>query len=204
MASTQTNDDAKAKHHDTRQLLDELDALMDQMLALPINDQYDNETSSSPAPATVSATLTLLDPTASAAPEASPAPHEIQRQPAAEVNFDDRSREKAAGNYETSLEPSAPNAEPIAVPVLSDVAAPVKVELAPLPAPVASASWRPDHISYQFMLWINQRYDGGTRWLGQPGKLLRSRAGKALLGFVGLGLLGLAAIWLAKDWLGWN
>ncbi len=203
MASTQTNDEAKAKHHDTRQLLDELDALMDQMLALPINDQYDNETSS-PAPATVSATLTLLDPPASAAPEASPAPHEIQRQPAAEENFDDRSREKAAGNYETSSEPSAANAEPIPVPVLSDVAAPAKVELAALPALVASASWRPDHVSYQFMLWINQRYDGGTRWLGQPGKLLRSRAGKALLGFVGLGLLGLAAISLAKDWLGWN
>ena len=201
MASTQIKDEAK--HHDTRQLLDELDALMDQMLALPINDHYESETNATQAPVTVTATLTLLDPPAAALAEP-PAFQETQQQSAAEIDFDDPSREDGAGNYTTAPEPPAPSEEPIAAPVLADVAAPPKVELAALPAPVASAPWRPDHISYQFLLWINQRYDGGTSWFGKPGKLLRSRAGKALLGFAGLGLLGLAVAWLAKDWLGWN
>jgi hypothetical protein len=47
----------------TRQLLDELDALMDQMLALPVNDGQADADPTAPAPTpTVSATLTLLEP----------------------------------------------------------------------------------------------------------------------------------------------
>ena len=52
---------AKESLHDTRQLLDELDALMDQMLALPIADQ-DEAVAPPVTTPTVSATLTLLEP----------------------------------------------------------------------------------------------------------------------------------------------
>ena len=203
MAATHIKDEAKTKFQDTRQLLDELDALMDQMLALPINEQQENETSSSPPPAVVSATLTMLNPPPAPAPlEELPEALPMTRQRVVEHEFDDQSSESVAGNYETPLERSALVEEPM--PALADVAAPPKVELLPLPAPIVSPRWRPDHVSYQFLLWINQSYDGGTRWLGKPGNLLRSRAGKAFLGFAGLALLGLAAAWLAKDWLGWN
>lgn len=203
MASTQTKDEPKAKLHDTRQLLNELDALMDQMLALPINEHYEDEMPAAPAqpepatsaPATVSATLTMLD---APAAEEQPAAQQTEQQPA------DDDAEPSAPRYETSPESTTSTAEPIPVPVLADVADPPKIELDPLPAPVASAPWRPDHISYQFLLWVNQRYDSGTLRFGKPGKLLRSRAVRMLLGLAGLGLLGLAAAWLANDWLGWN
>jgi len=167
MASAQTKDGAKLQ--DTRQLLDELDALMDQMLALPITDQNENDVAAAETPGTVTATLTMLD------PQGSP--------------------DDAAESHETPTKRSAP--EPISV---LQVATPAKVEHVEAPAPVVRTPWRPDHISYQFLLWLNQGYDDGTHWLGKPGKLLRSRAGKTILGVAGLALLGVAAAWLGLGW----
>ncbi|MCI0681512.1 MAG: hypothetical protein L0Y71_05365 [Gemmataceae bacterium] len=213
MALTQTRDETKARLHDTRQLLDELDALMDQMLALPITDEDEiaPETAEpvAPAPATVSATLTMLESPA----RRQPAPAESSQPRVADVAAESISEptepvREWGGEWggETDETPAAPPTidEPAPVPVLADVAAPKRVELAPLPPPVRTSLWRPDHISYQFLLWINQGYDGGMRRLGMPGRMLVSRAAKALLGLVGLGLLGVAAAWLARDWLGWN
>ena len=209
MAGTQTKDDAavrdQATLHDTRQLLDELDALMDQMLALPIDDQDDVAPPSTvplgPTP-TISATLTLVDPTAPPVVAPPPAPSDSEVRP---VRFDVASTTIQVKSSPSDLiAASTPTHEPAPVAVMTNVAAPMPVQLLPPPRPVPSARWRPDHISYQFLLWVNQRYDHGAGWLGKPGRFLRSRAGKALLGVAGLGLLGLSLAWLAKDWLGWN
>ena len=54
------------------------------------------------------------------------------------------------------------------------------------------------------LLWINQRFDYATMFLGGVGSMLRSYAGRMLLGLVGLALLAGAAGWVLKDWLGWN
>jgi len=164
---------AKESLNDTRQLLDELDALMDQMLALPIDGENDATEAPSTTP-TVSATLTMLEENAAAAP---------------------RPVEDAG---------SQPTVETVPVTVISDVAAPPKCELIPAPLAPPTARWHPGQIGYQFLLWANQGYDYGTTWLGMPGRLLRSRFGKALLGAAGLFLLGAALCWLCKDWLGWN
>jgi hypothetical protein len=163
---------AKESLHDTRQLLDELDALMDQMLALPIDGENDAAEAPAMTP-TVSATLTMLEENAGAAhPPEDPGP--------------------------------LPAVETVPVTVITDVAAPPKRELIPAPPAPPTARWHPGQIGYQFLLWANQGYDYGTTWLGMPGRLLRSRFGKALLGAAGLFLLGAALCWLCKDWLGWN
>jgi hypothetical protein len=164
---------AKESLNDTRQLLDELDALMDQMLALPIDGEDDAAAASDTTP-TVSATLTML------APSAEVAPHP----------------------EEESAPPPALAIAPVTI--VSDVGAPPMCELAPMPAAVPTDRWHPGQIGYQFLLWANQGYDYGTTWLGAPGRFLRSQAGKALLGAGGLFLLGAALCWLCKDWLGWN
>jgi hypothetical protein len=164
---------AKESLNDTRQLLDELDALMDQMLALPIDGE--NEATAGPSiTPTVSATLTMLGETAGDAPHASEDPG------------------------------SLPAVDPVPVTVITDVAAPPKCALVPPPPALRTARWHPGQIAYQFLLWANQGYDYGTTWLGMPGRLLRTRFGKALLGAAGLFLLGAALCWLCKDWLGWN
>ncbi|GEM_PF-7016392 len=202
MASTQAKDDAAVRgqtsHLDTRQLLDELDALMDQMLALPIDEQDDGAAppTASPGPTpTISATLTLVDQPSAPAIDGSSTGSAVEIRPA---RFD-------IAAAPARSEPSVANAAaPMPAPMLKDVAAPTPVKLLPPPRHLPCARWRPDHISYQFLLWVNQGYDRGTNWLGKPGRFLRSRAGKALLGIAGLGLLGLAFAWLGKDWLGWN
>ena len=202
MTSTQAKDDAavrdQATLHDTRQLLDELDALMDQMLALPIDDA-DNGVAppiAPPGPApTVSATLTLVEPAAASVISESPSASNETLRP---TRFDVTSTKAAPA----TAPPQSSELSPALL--LTDVAAPALVKLLPPPRPVPSARWRPDHVSYRFLLWVNQSYDRGTSWLGLPGRFLRSRAGKALLGFTGVGLLALALAWLAKDWLGWN
>ena len=198
MASTQIKDEAKLQ--DTRQLLDELDALMDQMLALPIDDPAEADvpapTPPGPTP-TVSATLTMLDTYSTPAADAAPT---------------DRPTHDAVVNDSAGAQAEAPPAgdstatdsEAVPVPVLTDVAAPAPLDLTPLPPVVKSSRWRPDHISYQFLLWVNQGYEHGTTWLGAPGRFLRSRNGKMTLGVTGLALLGGALAWLARDVLGWN
>jgi hypothetical protein len=167
---------AKESLHDTRQLLDELDALMDQMLALPIDDQDEAVTSPVTTP-TVSATLTLLE----AGPGAAP-----------------------AGMDGVDLPAPPRYVEPVPAPIIGAVAALTSIELTPLPPPLRTARWRPSRLAYQFLLWTNQGFDYGTTWLGPAGRFLRSGAGKALLGSGGLILLALALAWLGKDWLGWN
>ena len=191
MAATRTVKEPTPRS-DTHQMLDELDALMDRMLALPIEEP--EEQAAAPAP-TVSATLTLLDP---------PQPEN----PSEPLVAEERSADNAAPDMEpvAPMVPTPPMAEddPVAVPVINDVAAPARFDIVSPARVVAASRWRPDQISYQFLLWVNQSYDHGTHWLGSPGGFLRSRRGRTCLGIAGMGLLALALAWLGKDWLGWN
>lgn len=199
MAATPTIKD-ETRGAETRQLLDELDALMDRMLALPIEeaDQLTPETAPAAAPVTVSATLTLLESSPTVLETSPAAPSDLIESP---VDY----------KVDATADPPLPVEQPIAVgnsdepvllPVISEVAAPTPIELA---APMEFESrWRPEQISYQFLLWLNQGFDRGTTRLGLLGRLLRSRPGRTLIGIAGLGLLALALAWIGKDWLGWN
>src|SRR5207247_11339872 len=102
---------AKENRHDTRRLLDELDALMDQMLALPVGDQ-DDAVGAPATAATVSATLTMLEP----APDA------------------------AAPSVDFPMSATAP-VEPLPAPSIGPVAVPTSIELTPLPPAPPRARW---------------------------------------------------------------
>ncbi len=202
MASSPTKD---APHQTTRQLLDELDALMERMLALPIEDQETDTphpTLQPPHAPTVAATLTLVEaPTelrelaeqpAPAPPiemEMAPrvvAPEPVADEPASQPEPDEF-------HYVTTL-PDRPALS------LHDVAAPATEELTPLPPKFRV---RPS-MGYQFLLWVNRGYDRSTGWFGRSGRLLRSGLFRMLLGLVGLGLIVTAVGWLAWDWLDWK
>src|SRR5437867_4165271 len=116
---------AKENRHDTRRLLDELDALMDQMLALPVGDQ-DDDVGAPVTAATVSATMTMLEP----APDAAP--------PSVDV----------------PTLATAP-AEPLSGPSIGVVAVPTLIELTPLPPAPRRARWQPSRLAYQLLVWAN-------------------------------------------------
>lgn len=171
--------------HSTRQLLDELDALMEQMLALPIADPETGDTASNTPeqPATISATLTLLSPEAGAPP----------------------SEDTGSCQVSMELKPAAPAVEVVAapVPLLAEVAAPKTVAPSVLPPPPRTSPWMPNQLSYQFLRWVNQRYDRATTCLGKQGRRLRGRTARTILGLSGLVMLAAALAWLCKDWIGW-
>src|ERR1700722_9285915 len=84
--STKTTKDSSLQT--TKQMLDELDALMEKMLTLPVNDPEDaapfpEEVVKAPSlPSTVSATLTLLEPPPLSEP---PPPMEAEAPPLVEM-----------------------------------------------------------------------------------------------------------------------
>jgi len=204
----------------TRQMLDELDALMDRMLAIPVNDLDE----SPPAPRgivrmpTVSATLTVLDPTAADddAPARQPPPPLRQSFPSYNANL-------AAAPEETkplpllieppSFRPASPTVEPDLDPIPEEVIPASISALATPPLPVdtpdvAMSPRHPLHVALADrcllpLVWLNAGFDKCTLLLGGIGRALRGPRGRYLLGLTGFALLVAAGVWLVKDWLGW-
>jgi hypothetical protein len=206
----------------TRQMLDELDALMDRMLAIPVNDVDD------PAPRpgdivrmpTVSATLTVLE--APLEDEEDPAKDERPAQearPLLQESFPSYSTETVDTAAEPAREPlllqphhleappKAPEPEPIpedtippaitALPVPAVESTPIVTLVRPRQRSLVSRGTTP-------VLWLNQTFDKGTTFLGERGQWLRSPSGRRVLGLAGVTLLAAAALWLVIDWLGWT
>jgi len=175
----------------TKQMLDELDALMDRMLALPVNDMEN-------APAfpqevvpeqALAETMTLLQ-TPMPAPLLDLPMHPIVNPP---------HRPMAAP--EVVLPPV-----PSPAPLTNDVAPPsLQPEIDTLLASVPAPSTPTGALAiYLPLLWINQAFDGCTLMLGDSGAKLRSQAGRSVLAFFGVVLLGASVTWFLKDWLGWQ
>ncbi len=190
----------------TKQMLDELDALMEKMLSLPVNDPDD----ASPFPQevvkaptltpTLSATLTLLEPpalTASPPPVSVSASEPLASHPAVNPPHFEMPVEQPILFHEPAPQPA---------PITNEVLPPsVLTKLAPLLAEIPEASaplttqW-----GYGPLLWINQGFDGATTILGGAGEWLRSQIGRAILGVSGIAMALVAVAWFLKDWLGWN
>lgn len=211
MASGRPTQDTTGLHA-TRQMLDELDALMERMLALPINETED---AASPTPAL---------PTPAAPPPAPPplAPKLTLLQ----VPVEDPPLDPAHAGTNPSHLPtltasrSAALAAPPPVPELpplpqTPAVAPVPLSDRVVPPPAQPSADdllaevpEPDdsYVSWFILplLWGNRAFDQATLLLGEPGAWLRSSAGRALLGVTGLLLLAAAGLWLARDWLGWS
>ena len=179
----------------TRQQLDELDLLMQRMLALPVNPPDDSPTSpTQPQDLTIpDNTVARSEHGASTVPDKPTTARQPlmpfltqaknqTEQPAPEIR--DRTQTHAAS---PSLGPSAPR-----------VSLPSTSRVSPHAAPLRLA-WplRP-------LLWINVAFDWSTGWLGPLGRWLREPGGRALVGWVGLLLLAAALAWLAWDGIGWT
>jgi hypothetical protein len=232
MSDTSTKDPAPL--HTTRQLLDELDALMERMLALPVEDG--SPAGAASATPTVGATLTMLDPPDvtqneydgsspdGSAPidsaatrtetDADDLADSLQRPdfgpPALEAermeDADAAPRVYAtAPTFHDELDAAPSYTTPC---VYAEPAARSVVEvIVPAPQPLAPLPprLRPSRrVGYQFLLWVNRGYDHGTFLLGPRGGWLRSTMFRWFLGAAGAGLLTAALAWLVWDWFDWT
>jgi hypothetical protein len=197
----------------TKQMLDELDALMEKMLSLPVNDPGDappfpQEVIKPPEwTPTLSATLTLLEPPAPGPPTAPPtassylsmaepsSPHPAVNPP----HFAPGSPlpEPSPIGHEPAPQPEPLTNQVVPSSLLRDLQ-PLLQEIPEPPTPITTL-W-----IYLPLLWINQAFDGLTTILGPAGGLLRSQVFRALLGLSGVALMVIAVVWFLKDWLGWN
>ena len=173
----------------TKQMLDELDALMEKMLALPTSDGEDDACFPEPVvkplplPATMSATLTLL--------------REAQEQAA----------HPAFNPPHMALPPTeAREPAPQPEPLTNDIVPPSVMEklepmLAAIPEPegALATQW-----GYLPLVAINVIFDWATMIFGGAGSWMRTDGGRLLLGFSGVVMMLIAAGWFLKDWLGWN
>jgi hypothetical protein len=202
----------------TRQLLDELDALMQRMLELPVNQLEDD-----PAPPmnTVLVSPSALGPPAAPAespgPAELPSPPESAAAPARQVIthaptvYPGLRRHRDEAPAEKQPEPAAralpapvgattsTTARPTtSTPLLQggDPRAAVQASVVCAPPAAPELSWRQRAAGWVMpgLLWGNRAFDRLTGWLGNPGRWLRSPAGRATLGWVGLGLWTVALI----------
>jgi hypothetical protein len=163
----------------TREQLDELDALLQRMLDLPVDPAADGRpgfaVAESPAPA--------------AAPEkAAPAPP-VSPPPAAAV-------------------PPPPRPAPAATPPRPESPAPEEAPLppaaeTPLVTGPGRASGDRAPLWLRLLVWGNHLFDRGAGRLGAPGHWLRRPLGRAVLGWTGLALLAAAIGLVLLDWIGW-
>jgi len=177
----------------TKQMLDELDALMDRMLSLPVSDGEEMPPANE-KPAVLSAKLTLLEaPVQPTFPHASPPPQ--------------MARENEVAPPNPPVNPPHFIPPPPSPPTLTNEVTPpsVKPQLEPLLADTgADAAPASPRLSLLPFLWINERFDGVVNVLPGLGTLLRTSSGRGILGFLGIVLSAAALGWLLKDLLGWN
>jgi hypothetical protein len=217
MANKTPNTPNDASLQSTKQMLDELDALMEKMLTLPVNDLDDADTFP-PAPVvketTLSATMTLLEPP-SVPPPASKKPTASQpsyQMPESVELPTTTAAEPSPFNPPHFALPAAEASEPeplrfdMPEPLTNEVVpASVLPKLEPLMKDIAEP---PTSLQTQWLylplVWVNVGFDHSTLVLGGAGRWMRSEAGRMLLGFSGIALMLAAVVWFLKDWLGWN
>ena len=198
--------------HPLRQQIDELDALIQRMMALPVNQA---EEGLSPSPETVAvAPVPVALPARThpgpldsgpGAPEATgfppPSPSQERRHSSPEGTRGDgpspslpqKTHTKSQGRSSLAASPSLESE------TFSDL------NLG-LPAAVRSNDPGGEGLGGLFrpLLWCNLAFDGCAARLGPPGRWLQGTLGRALLGWTGLGLLTAALVWAVLDWIGWT
>jgi hypothetical protein len=187
----------------TRQMLDELDALMERMLTLPVNEpEQPGAAPQQPAKnAALSATVTLLEPHALARPLPEgdvPAPFNPPHRP---VPVAPAPMPEPEPVLQASPRP-VPEPEMLTNEVVPASLLPeLESLLAAMPKPTPEPTTR---LIYLPLVAINLLFDVTTWTLGGGGAWLRTDGGRLVLGFSGVALLIASAGWLLKDWMGWN
>jgi hypothetical protein len=192
--------------HPTRQQLDELDALMERMLELPVKPAAEEAKGLGAEEPTLSAL-------ASESPFAEFSPHGIasyqtEESDASVTNsegaFQFRSSNSVQENGISSVPPrngQSPFRFAESTSVAANRGAGSKIAFTRTPAGVADDGPPPS-----LWLWpvvgINQIYDAVMGGMGSPGRIMRG-TGRAWLGWVGLLMLAAALAWGVFDWLQW-
>jgi hypothetical protein len=186
---------------ETRQQLDELDALMQRMLALPV--ELPEEPLNSPVSDDAFA-FSVEDPAANdnnSAIRHDYSADDSRNEPpasATDVVISPPSVENLERWVSSSRTPATPFAE---------LDSPQTVEMKLAQSRRTSAeNARGLRVAWPAypLLWVNWAFEGSTAWLGPIGRWLRGPGGRALLGWSGLLLLAAALAWLAWDGLGWT
>ncbi|MSU79501.1 MAG: hypothetical protein EXS16_15595 [Gemmataceae bacterium] len=190
----------------TKQMLDELDALMERMLALPVSqpDAVAPFPKSVVKGPTLAATLTLLE--RSPAPNPTPATVPVTAPPTDSQGWHDHPilnppHFTQAG--QESLTAPEPSDQP--VPLTNAVLPPSALaRMEPLLAGLPDLSMpKVTGWFYLPLVWLNELFDGvtsiawGTGWIRMAG-------GRRFLGFSGIALFLIALGWALVDWRGWN
>jgi hypothetical protein len=189
--------------HPTRQQLDELDALMQQMLALPVNP---SEPAAPP-----------LDTERGPNKTEKPAPSQIVQSQSApplleikigptEISTDSRRSEAEPMNIGAEIGTQPGPALSSAVPAAAtgkecEVAEEGKQPPAGREVP-RTRSVADNRL--QLLVWINRVFDACMPGLGPLGRWLQAPFGRACLGWTGALLLAAALVWALLDAAGWT
>lgn len=207
--STKTTSDSSLQA--TKDMLDELDALMEKMLAIPVAEGDEapppNEGKAPTLTPTISATLTMIEPLAStpvgaSAPTAEPVPlHPVTNPPHFAPPID---ATKVAELPPPATTADAPTPQP--VPLTNDV---VPASDGPvIDSLLADVADPESALTIEWVYWpllsLNEGFDYVTTFFGGAGEGLRTATGRSLLGIVGLALSAAATVWLLRDLMGWN
>jgi outer membrane biosynthesis protein TonB len=200
--------DGASSPRSTRQLLDELDALMDQMLALPVEEEPPP-----PAPA-VAATLTIIEPEPEAPAPQPPAKAEtipIKRTGVPAPPIAPAEEVAEAPPWSTTEIVEKPTPSGFALVDLDDEEA-TNALVAPAPTPPApSVPRQPARpmprssagaMTNSLVVW-DRGFRRFTRKLGPIGWFVRSDTGRVFLGMLGLAFWIIALAWLVRDWWQW-
>jgi hypothetical protein len=185
----------------TRQLLDELDTLMQRMLAVPVQTA-DMEPAEAPAqvPAVPAPRQVGLVPPPIAAPavhtQAPVEPSVPLTQPLMPIIL-----QRPKGQVAEKPAPSRAPAPPKPAPQLAPAPDPKPAWMSPTADKLPAVAAVPGMMS-RWLIALNRSYDRGTDWLGPLGRWLRSEQGRSLLGWMGLGMLAVAMVWAAVRFLG--
>jgi hypothetical protein len=212
-----------------RQQLDELDALLQRMLTLPVNQSDDAPSephtngrapAADPAPTPVlgrGPRMVLLDGSAPVPPPTTPPP--AAWDPHWNINLNPQQgssilgpRSPAAAGQRSQSETPPPvwraetvsfpqdRSEPVPQPPLS---APAVRHEPFAPPPSERLRSEPTPAPLLPLVGINRLFDALLLCLGPPGQWFCTSAGRNLLGYAGLALLAGSVVWGAAGWFGW-
>lgn len=173
--------------HPTRQQLDDLDALLERMLALPTSpeDETSGGPPDTPLPPRPSAlqpppgNVVLADPILAPLPPPPRRPEFSDPQPLPLVNPVPLEQRRAA---------ILARPEPLTPPFLGT----------PRERP------REPFVLLRPFLWCNRSYDRIALGLGAPGQWLRRPGGRNLVGLLGLMMIAVAVVLVVVDRIGWT
>ncbi len=193
--------------HPTRQQLDDLDALLRRMLALPVNAPEDDPVPL-PQPEELSpppGNMILAD------PMAPPPGNMVLADPMAPPPGNMVLADPISAPPAVVRIPAAPG-DPLPLPLLNPVPPHERrppllaLPAAPPSVPRPAGSSRPPRVSLPLrpLVWGNRAFDRVALGWGGPGNWLRRPGGRAALGMTGLLLLAAAAALVVLDRIGWT